>query len=62
MNTGKMKTAKIYKFPARPRARAMANPLALLETEALAYGSTDFGSGWYHDEAIAETNGVSRRR
>lgn len=56
MNSGSLKTAKIYKFPVQPRVRAGLNPLAALEAEARSYGMADFGSGWYHDDAIADAS------
>lgn len=47
------KTAKIYAFPDRSRLPASAR-LARLEIEAMRHKSTNFGDGWYHDDAIAE--------
>lgn len=54
MNCAEQKTAKIYTFPTRPRALSTQARLARLEAEARAYGTVDYGSSWYHDDAIAE--------
>lgn len=55
MKSSDMRTAKIYAFPARPRANSAAGRLARLEAEAHQVARVEFGSCWYHDEAIAES-------
>lgn len=55
MDCSKQRTAKIYAFPARRKSQKGADRLSRLEQEAQAYCRVDFGSGWYHDDAIAET-------
>lgn len=46
------KTAEIYAFPPRHQKKT-ATRIALMEAEARKYSATEFGSGWYHDEAIS---------
>ncbi len=58
MDCADQKTAKIYTFPIGRRLNAAAR-LARLEAEARRYTTVEFGSGWYHDEAIAGKNGKS---
>lgn len=55
MDCSKQKTAKIYAFPPRRKSQKEASQLGRLEREAQAYSQVDFGSGWYHDDAIAES-------
>jgi hypothetical protein len=59
MNYAEQKTAKIYTFPVQRRMNAAAMR-ARLEAEARQYPATDFGSGWYHDDAIARANKPGR--
>lgn len=49
------KTAKIYAFPVRKTPTSKAK-LAQMEVEARRFKAVEFGTGWYHDAAIAETN------
>lgn len=56
MNSAEQKMAKIYSFPATPRARSSAAQLARLEAEARLLAKTENGDCWYHDEAIAKSS------
>lgn len=47
-------TAKIYDFPLQPRMRSKVSPIARLEADARGFACVDFGSGWYHDDAISK--------
>ncbi len=62
MKAAEQKTAKIYTFPVRPKARSTADQLLRMEAEARAYGRVEFGSGWYHEEAIADAKCCGGRR
>ena len=50
-------SAKIYQFPVKPRT-AVKPPHAANPPLASQVPATAFGSGWYHDEAIREAEGV----
>lgn len=60
MSSSQQVTAKIYAFPAWPKAKTQAARLARLEAEARSYPTIEYGSGWYHDQAIAEANRKGR--
>lgn len=47
-------TATIYQFPVGGRACLTARPGEIQPTDFRDYPAVDFGSGWYHDEAIKE--------
>lgn len=48
-------TAKIYEFPVRGRAGVIARQeAAAAEAKTPRLPQTSFGSGWYHDAAIAD--------
>jgi hypothetical protein len=55
-------SAKIYALPVRGRLAArrvtQTKPLAEVLSQA---EPTEFGSGWYHDEAIAEARRDAQR-
>ena len=61
MNQQNQKTAKIYSLSAYRKGRTTAAHLSRLEAEALAYPSVEYGSGWYHDDAIANKRGRGSR-
>lgn len=44
-------TATIYQFPIGGRAALSRRPGEMRPAD---YPAVDFGSGWYHDDAIAE--------
>ncbi|MFB2550704.1 DUF2735 domain-containing protein [Ensifer soli] len=58
MNLGFQKpTAKIYQFPVRPKAFGSDRSQWMrhsVQYRGQTVPSTDFGSGWYHDAAIAQ--------
>ncbi len=56
MNFEEQKMAKIYSFPATPRARSSAAQLARLEAEARLLANTENVGCWYHDHAIAKAS------
>jgi len=60
MDCANKKSAKIYTFPDRFGTARSAARLAKLEAEALACPMTEFGSSWYHDEAIAQSRAKTR--
>lgn len=60
MSSSQQTTAKIYAFPSWPKARTDATRLARLEAEARLHPTIEYGSGWYHDQAIAEANRKGR--
>ncbi|MCB1505265.1 MAG: DUF2735 domain-containing protein [Hyphomicrobiaceae bacterium] len=62
MNRSNVEMAKIYAFPLRPRALSSAVRLARLEAEARNHADVEFGSGWYHEEAIAEAGCTGKKR
>lgn len=47
-------TATIYQFPAGGRSGLDARPGEIKPSDFNDYPAVDFGSGWYHDDAIAE--------
>jgi hypothetical protein len=47
-------TATIYQFPVGGRAALERRPGEIKPIDFSAYPAVDFGSGWYHDDAIAE--------
>ena len=47
-------TATIYQFPVGGRAALERRPGEIKPVDFSAYPAVDFGSGWYHDDAIAE--------
>jgi hypothetical protein len=56
-------SAKIYAFPVKGRltaARRIAQEKQLAEVLSQA-APAEFGSGWYHDEAIAEARRDAKR-
>ncbi|MGE0766230.1 MAG: DUF2735 domain-containing protein [Hyphomicrobiaceae bacterium] len=62
MNCADQKTAKIYTFPVRARATSAVTALERLEMEARQPLSAASGSGWYHEEAIAQVVKQTRSR
>lgn len=61
MNQQTQKTAKIYSLSAYRNGRAAARRLTMMEAEARSYPRVEYGSGWYHDEAIADKSGSDSR-
>lgn len=55
-------TAKIYTFPVTPKAASKDDRLVRLEAEAHKLRMADFGTGWYHDEAIDKAKNAGLRR
>jgi hypothetical protein len=51
-------TATIYQFPVGGRAALSRHPGELKPADFSNYPAVDFGSGWYHDDAIAEERKV----
>jgi Protein of unknown function (DUF2735) len=47
-------TATIYQFPVGGRAALVRRPGEVKPTDLSDYPAVDFGSGWYHDDAIEE--------
>ncbi len=47
-------TATIYQFPVGGRAGLNTRPGEIKSVDFKDYPAVDFGSGWYHDDAIAE--------
>ena len=62
MKSSEIQTAKIFAFPAPPRSNSAAARLARLEAEAHQVARVEFGSSWYHDEAIAESKAGRKGR
>lgn len=53
----RQEAAKVYKFPTQGRRSlnsAAVQPMTVDEFAAQRVASVDFGSGWYHEAAIAE--------
>lgn len=51
-------TATIYQFPVGGRAALERRPGEIKPVDFNNYPAVDFGSGWYHDDAIAEERKV----
>lgn len=47
-------TATIYQFPVGGRSGLKGRPGEIQPVDFRDYPAVDFGSGWYHDDAIAE--------
>lgn len=47
-------TATIYQFPVGGRAALARRPGEIKAADFTNYPAVDFGSGWYHDDAIEE--------
>ena len=61
--TPQRESAKIYQFPAGGRGAKSTGrgPQAKIKELSAQYAVTDFGSGWYHDEAMREVEQRSKR-
>ena len=47
-------TATVYQFPVGGRSGLKTRPGEISSVDFRDYPAVDFGSGWYHDDAIAE--------
>jgi hypothetical protein len=60
--TTKRDTAKIIPFPVKARAaKATQHDASWRTADNPARARVEFGSGWYHDAAIADAEQASRR-
>lgn len=58
-------TAKIYQFPARPRATSdsqQRTAKSFVSSDASQPPAVEFGRGWYHEAAIEEADGARKVR
>ena len=61
--TTQRECAKIYQFPAGGRGAKSTGraPQGKIKELSAQYAVTDYGSGWYHDEAMREVEPRSKR-